>query len=60
MTEREKEYLEKNNEKRSKCECFSRAMGYIRPVSFFNIGKKQEFKDRKYFTKEKTIKTSKG
>ena len=53
------EILMINTDKRSKCECFSRAMGYIRPVSFFNIGKKQEFKDRKCFTEEKTLKISK-
>lgn len=40
--------------KRTKCEKFSRAMGYYRPVDNFNIGKKQEFDDRKTF-KEKTI-----
>lgn len=35
--------------KRQKCETFSRSMGYIRPVSNFNIGKKQEYEDRKTF-----------
>lgn len=25
-------------------------MGYFRPMSNFNIGKKQEFADRKYFS----------
>lgn len=43
---------EKN--KRQPVEKFSRSMGYYRPVSFFNIGKKQEFDDRKTF-KENTI-----
>lgn len=28
-------------------------MGYYRPVSGWNIGKKQEFKDRKYFLTNK-------
>jgi hypothetical protein len=28
-------------------------MGYHRPVSYFNIGKKQEFADRKYFKEPK-------
>lgn len=39
--------------KRQKCEIFSRSMGYIRPVSNFNIGKYQEFTERKTFTEEK-------
>ena len=50
------EALEKNKEKRIKCEIFTRAMGYIRSSNFFNIGKKSEFRERKYFTEEKTIK----
>ena len=35
--------------KRQKCETFSRSMGYIRPVSFFNTGKRAEFEERKTF-----------
>ena len=30
------------------CEVYSRVVGYYRPVSNWNIGKKQEFKERKY------------
>ena len=29
-----------------KCEVYSRIVGYFRPVSNWNIGKKEEFKDR--------------
>ena len=29
------------------CEVYSRVVGYYRPVSGWNDGKKQEFKDRK-------------
>ena len=54
------EILEKNKEKRSKCEVWSRCMGYIRSKDFFNKGKKSEFADRKYFTEEKVIKQIKG
>lgn len=36
-------------EERQKTEIWSRCMGYHRPVSNWNIGKKQEFADRKYF-----------
>lgn len=47
--------LEKNKEKRTKCEIFTRCMGYIRSSNFFNIGKKSEFKERKYFTESKAL-----
>ncbi|BAT71427.1 conserved hypothetical protein [Thermosulfidibacter takaii ABI70S6] len=30
------------------CEVYSRVVGYYRPVSNWNIGKRQEFKERKY------------
>lgn len=33
-------------EKRSVDECYSRTVGYLRPVSQWNLGKKAEFKDR--------------
>lgn len=28
-------------------ECYSRVVGYLRPVKYWNKGKKQEFEDRK-------------
>jgi hypothetical protein len=34
---------------RQPCEIWTRVMGYHRPVSSFNIGKKGEFHERKYF-----------
>lgn len=34
---------------RQRCECYSRVVGYIRPISQWNIGKQQEHKDRKFF-----------
>lgn len=43
-----------NNKKRQPCEVFSRAMGFYRPVSYFNIGKRAEFEERKTF-KENVI-----
>lgn len=39
----------KNSMERVRCEIWSRVMGYYRPVSFYNKGKKSEFKDRKSF-----------
>jgi len=32
-----------------KCDIYSRIVGYFRPVSNWNAGKKEEFKDRKVF-----------
>ena len=34
-----------------KCEVYSRVVGYMRPVSQWNKGKQQEFKDRTVFKK---------
>ncbi len=35
--------------KRQRCEVWTRCMGYFRPVSFFNTGKKSEHYSRKHF-----------
>lgn len=40
---------------RTKCEIFSRSMGFIRPVDNFNIGKRQEFEDRKTFKEQNCL-----
>ena len=32
-----------------KCEIWSRSCGYFRPVASWNVGKKQEFQDRKVY-----------
>ncbi len=34
---------------RQKCEVYSRVVGYLSPVSDWNKGKKEEFKDRQTF-----------
>lgn len=41
------------DEERTKCEVWTRVMGYHRPVSSFNIGKQGEFAERKYFVETK-------
>ena len=41
---------------RTKCETFSRSMGYIRPIDNFNIGKRAEFEERKTFVEKKCLK----
>ena len=37
------------NQERQPCEVWTRVMGYHRPVSTFNIGKKGEHYERKHF-----------
>lgn len=34
---------------KTKCEVYSRVVGYLRPVENWNEGKQEEFKDRKMF-----------
>lgn len=38
-----------DDKERTKCEVWTRVMGYFRPVSGYNKGKQSEFKERKYF-----------
>lgn len=42
---------------RTKCQTWTRGMGFIRPVSNFNIGKRSEYNERVNFTEEKALKT---
>lgn len=37
------------DDERQRCEIWTRVMGYHRPVSSFNTGKKGEFYERRYF-----------
>ncbi len=41
--------LKKSENRRTKCIVYTRVMGYHRPVESFNIGKKGEHKERKFF-----------
>lgn len=41
------------NKERTKCEVWTRVMGYHRPVSQYNVGKKSEFYSRVYFIYKK-------
>jgi len=44
-------------EKRTRCEVYSRIVGYLRPVNQWNKGKSQEFRRRKVFkTEQKNVK----
>ncbi len=42
-------------EQRTKCEVWTRVMGYHRPINQFNIGKKQEALERTYFSVENSM-----
>lgn len=39
-----------SNQERTRCEVWTRVMGYHRPVSAFNAGKQAEHAERRYFT----------
>ena len=39
----------KKKERRTRCEVYSRVVGYVRPTSCWNDGKKAEFEDRVSF-----------
>ena len=41
--------IELDDSKRTKCEVWTRVMGYHRPASSFNNGKQSEFAERVYF-----------
>jgi len=53
-------FYNKNGEEihRTPCQVYTRVMGYLRPVSHYNIGKKSEFYSRKYFDEQKTTNSS--
>lgn len=44
------------NAERTRCEVWTRVMGYHRPTSSFNIGKQGEFNERRFF-QEKPCRT---
>ena len=49
----DKSVFENLEGKRTKCEIYSRVVGYMRPVSQWNPGKVQEYKDRRNFNVDK-------
>ena len=38
---------------RTRCEVYSRVVGYLRPINQWNYGKRQEFNDRQVFELQK-------
>ena len=49
------EDIKLSDEERQPCEIWTRVMGYHRPVSEFNKGKKEEFAERKCFVESKAV-----
>ena len=43
----------KDGTKQQICEVYSRVMGYLRSMSEYNVGKRQEHEDRQLFVEEK-------
>jgi len=43
------------NEDRTRCEVWTRVMGYHRPVSQFNPGKKSEHRERLHFREHPAV-----
>jgi len=44
--------IELRDEERTKCEIWTRVMGYHRPVSAFNAGKRSEHAERQYYVEQ--------
>ena len=44
-----------DDSQRTRCEIWTRVMGYHRPVSSFNIGKQGEFNERRFFTESRAL-----
>ena len=47
------EPLALSDDERQPCEVWTRVMGYHRPVASFNIGKKGEHAERRFFREER-------
>ena len=48
----EKATTKLSDAERQPCEVWTRVLGYHRPVSAYNIGKKGEFEERTHFTEK--------
>ncbi len=46
--------LDELSSERTRCEVYSRIVGYLRPVAQWNEGKKAEFGDRKTYDKARS------
>lgn len=46
-------HLSLQDDERTRCEVWTRVMGYHRPVSAFNAGKQGEFAERRFFVERR-------
>jgi anaerobic ribonucleoside-triphosphate reductase len=51
------ELLTKYQNERTRCESYSRVMGYIRNLTSFNDGKRSEWKQRVWYTEAAAFKS---
>ena len=51
----EEKEVKLDDAERQPCEIWTRVMGYFRPVSEFNIGKKSEYAERVCFSEKKAV-----
>jgi len=47
-----KENIQLNDSERTRCEVWTRVMGYHRPVTSFNPGKLSEYKERQFYNEQ--------
>jgi hypothetical protein len=52
--DRSTESVTLEDDERQPCEVWTRVMGYHRPVASFNIGKKGEHYERRFFREDRT------
>ena len=51
----EEKEIKLDDAERQECEIWTRVMGYHRPVSAFNVGKKSEYAERVCFSEQKAV-----
>ncbi|UFX82521.1 anaerobic ribonucleoside-triphosphate reductase [Candidatus Absconditicoccus praedator] len=54
-TNNQEEVQQDVQQKRTRCEVYTRVMGYYRPISHFNPGKKSEAYSRRYFRENQSF-----
>lgn len=47
--------MEETKQERTRCEVYSRVVGYLRPVDQWNEGKQAEFAERKEYVVESSL-----
>lgn len=53
MSDRIETEIALSDDERQPCEVWTRVMGYHRPVSSFNLGKKGEHRERQFFSESR-------